>query len=152
MAVTEKLMELVERVVASEGLELVHADFRPAGRSSVLQVLIDKPGGVNLQDCQTVSQQLGAVLDLEDVIHKEYLLEVSSPGLDRPLYRLADYDRFQGRKAKLQTKAPIEGRRNFKGRIQGVQNQCVVFDDGKQKLEIPFENIHRANLIFELER
>lgn len=152
MPVTERITQLAEEVTQSEGIELVHVEFQPRGKSSVLRILIDKSGGVNLEDCQQVSRQLSSLLDVEDLIAHPYTLEVSSPGLDRPLFKLQDYERFQGRRAKVQTRNAINGRRNFKGEIRAVLGQTVVLADGTERFAIPFAEISRANLVFELRK
>ena len=114
-----RLQEIVEKVTAREGLELVHAELS-GGRRPTLKVLIDKPGGVTIDDCATVSEKLGMTLDVEDVIPSQYMLEVASPGLDRGLYREADYERFAGLPAHIRTIEPIAGQRNFHGRLVGL--------------------------------
>ena len=110
-------------------------------------MFIDKPGGVTHEDCSGVSTQIGAVLDVEDFIHSAYTLEVSSPGLERGLYKLADYQRFAGSTAKLKTRAPAKNQRNFRGRIAGVESQNVIFEDRTSgRITIPFDSIVKANL------
>ena len=119
MKLDSRLQEIVEKVTAREGLELVHAELS-GGRRPILKVLIDKPGGVTIDDCATVSEKLGLTLDVEDVIPSQYMLEVASPGLDRGLYREADYERFAGLPANIRTIEPIAGHRNFHGRLVGL--------------------------------
>jgi len=114
-----RLQEIVEGITAREGLELVHAEMT-GGRRPVLKVFIDKPGGVTLEDCTNISHKLSLTLDVEDVISHQYLLEVASPGLDRGLYKEADYERFAGLPAHIRISEPIAGQRNFHGRLVGL--------------------------------
>src|SRR5438128_3432023 len=106
---TEKVQEEIEKIVSSEGLELVHVDYHRQGRGYLLRVDIDKDGGVTLDDCQLVSHQISAYLDVDDVIPSEYELQVSSPGLDRKFYRDSDYQKFLGRLVRVKTSTPIRG-------------------------------------------
>jgi len=114
-----KLQEIVDKVITREGIELVHADLS-GGRRPLLRILIDKPGGVTIDDCALVSEKLGLTLDVEDLIPQHYLLEVASPGLDRGLYRESDYDRFAGLPSHVRTTEPIGGQRNFHGKLVGL--------------------------------
>src|SRR5207249_3095314 len=129
------------------GLELVHAEVAgPEGRP-VVRVFIDKPGGVTHDDCSDVSTQLSTVLDVEDFIHSAYTLEVSSPGLERGLYKPADYERFAGRTARIKLRVPLNGQRNFRGRIAGIDNDSVILDDRTSgRVRIPLGDVAKANL------
>ena len=109
---------LVQRVVEAEELELVHVEFVGEGRQATLRIYIDKPGSVNLTDCQKVSKHVSLLLDVEDFIPHHYVLEVSSPGLERPLFKEQDFQRFKGREARVMTIEVIESRRKFTGFIQ----------------------------------
>jgi len=112
-----------------------------------VRIFIDKPNGVTHQDCAEVSLHVGTVLDVEDFIHASYTLEVSSPGLDRGLYKLADYERFAGKPAKLRSRQPINGQRNFRGRLVGISGEEVLFEDRTSgRVKIAFESIAKANL------
>jgi ribosome maturation factor RimP len=142
-AIVERVNALAGRIADERGLELVHTEFA----SGALRVFIDKPSGVTHEDCAAVSLHLGTLLDVEDFIHAAYMLEVSSPGLERELYKLSDYERFTGSLAKLKTRAPRGGQRNFRGRIAGVQAERVIFHDRTKGLvEIPFAEIDKAHL------
>src|SRR5438067_11345343 len=124
-SVADRVGEIAEQAAIDHGLELVHAEVAgPEGRP-VVRVFIDKPGGVTHDDCSDVSTQIGTVLDVEDFIHSAYTLEVSSPGLERGLYKPADYERFVGRYAKIKTRVAIGNQRNFRGAIIGVANDKV---------------------------
>src|SRR2546425_2325260 len=146
-SVAERIREFAEQVAIDHGVELVHVELTgPEGHPTV-RVFLDKPGGVTHEDCSDVSNHLGTVLDVEDFIHSAYTLEVSSPGLERGLYQLADYERFAGRTAKIKTRTPLDGQRNFHGRIAGTADDSVILDDRTSgRVRIPFADIAKANL------
>ncbi len=144
----QAVVDLVRGVVGPMGYELVGVEL-VAGerRGEVLRVYIDREGGIQLDDCTAVSHQLSGVLDVEDPIKGEYALEVSSPGLARPLFELAHFAQFAGKPVKLKLSRPHEGRRNFKGQIVAVDgDQVQLLVDGQQVL-IDFEQIDSAKLI-----
>jgi ribosome maturation factor RimP len=146
-SIAGRVQELAERVAIDHGLELVHAEVAGPENKPIVRVFIDKPHGVTHDDCSDVSLHLGTILDVEDFIHASYTLEVSSPGLERGLYKRADYERFAGSDAKLKTRQPIEGQRNFRGRILGVAENDVLFEDRTNgRVRIPFDIITKANL------
>jgi len=150
-SIAERVQELAERVAIDHGLELVHAEVAGPENKPIVRVFIDKPHGVTHDDCSDVSLHLGTILDVEDFIHASYTLEVSSPGLERGLYKPADYERFAGNDAKLKTRQPIEGQRNFRGRILGVDENDVLFEDRTNgRVRIPFDIITKANLEVDL--
>ena len=113
----DRIRQLVTEAVEGQGYELVELELKGSGNNSVLRVFIDKPGGISHSDCGLVSEQVGTVLDVEDVVPHRYTLEVSSPGLDRKLVRESDYTRFEGRLAKIQTRIPLQHQKVFKGRL-----------------------------------
>lgn len=129
-----EVTELGEPIALRHGVELVAVEVRGAGRYTMLRVMIDKPGGVTVGDCATFSEALGPHLDARDLFAHGYTLEVSSPGLDRPLRALGDYDRFAGRRVALRTLAPVDGQRHFVGRLEGVRDGRVRvrLDDGRE--------------------
>lgn len=141
--------EAVEQLLAGrdDQLELVEVTFRPEGRQWVLRVTLDRPGGVTLDHCQEVSQALSRLLDEHDPIRQRYSLEVSSPGLDRPLVKAADYARFAGREVKLSTYAPVEGRRNWQGTLVGLVDGEVKLLVGGEEISIPLEGVARCRLV-----
>ena len=146
-SIAERVQELAERVAIDHGLELVHTEVAGPENKPIVRVFIDKPHGVTHDDCSDVSLHLGTILDVEDFIHASYTLEVSSPGLERGLYKRADYERFAGSDAKLKTRQPIEGQRNFRGRILGVAENDVLFEDRTNGMvRIPFDIITKPNL------
>jgi ribosome maturation factor RimP len=143
----EKLRPTLERIVDFAGMELVHAEARPESGGLVLRLFIDREGGVTLDDCATVSRQVSAQLDLEDPIPGHYTLEVSSPGLDRPLVKDHDFARFEGNAVRIETAAPLEGRRHFRGRLGRLEGGMVrlALEDGSE-VSIPRELVTRARL------
>lgn len=155
----ERDRQVVEQVAAAarplaeaEGLELVAVEYQREAGGWVLRVYLEKPGGIGLDDCQRVSQQLGDLLDVEDLIDHAYTLEVSSPGLDRPLVSEADFARFAGRLVRLQTATPLEGQRRFRGRLLGIAAGTVRLEaEGGRQVAIPHAAIERARLVVEWE-
>jgi len=149
MKVPERLARLVEPVVVGMGYELVGVEFD--SRQRILRVYIDSNAGIMIEDCSRVSYQLSGVLDVEDPIPGDYQLEISSPGMDRPLFTPAHYERFKGSLVRLQLLRPIEGRRKFKARLIGLQADKVLLQDGETRVEIPLESIDKARLVPEFE-
>ena len=132
------------------GYEIVDVEFVPGNRGWILRVTIDKDGGVTIDDCAAFSHQLDPRLDVEDCfLGQAYTLEVSSPGLTRPLKRLQDYARFKGRKVKIKTSREFEGQKVFRGILTGEEDGEIRLRDGKKEVTIPFEDIVKANLEFE---
>lgn len=147
--VTEQVAELALPLAEELHLELVDVEYtREAGRY-YLRVFIDKPGGVNLDDCQALSEKLGVLLDEEDPIPHAYVLEVSSPGIERPLKKAGDFARFSGRLARIKTFAPIAGRRQFTGRLLAVAGEEVKLAVDGQEVAVPLEKIASARLVAE---
>ncbi len=150
----EKVTSEFEKIVASEGLELVHVEYRRQGRTYLLRIDIDKEGGVTLDDCQLVSQQVSAWLDVEDPIPGEYELQVSSPGLDRKFYRDSDYQKFIGRLVRVKTSAAIRGLHVIVGRLKEFDGKKIVVTDPAMKkdadYEIPLANIKETRLEVEM--
>lgn len=147
-----RVRDIAGRAAAERGVELVHVEFAGGARAPIVRVFIDKPGGVTHEDCSEVSRHIGTVLDVDDFIPETFTLEVSSPGLERGLYRLADYERFAGRLARAKTRGAIGGQRNFRGRIAGVEGEEILFDDRTSgRVRIPFEEIAKANLEIDVE-
>jgi len=146
----DRIRQLVAEAVESQGYELVELELKGAGNSSILRIYIDKPEGISHQDCGLVSEQVGTVLDVEDVIPYKYTLEVSSPGLDRKLVKESDYTRFEGKLAKIQTRIPLQHQKVFKGRLKGLRDGSVVMElPGGNLMEIPLDVIQEARLEFE---
>ena len=146
---SEKLVAMITPAVSALGFELVGVEHMAQGRHSLLRIYIDHENGINVDDCGHVSHQVSAVLDVEDPIHGEYTLEVSSPGLERPLFTLEHYARFVDNLAEIRMHAPINGRRKFKGRIQGVEGDEVILDMDDKEYRLAIANIDKAHLIHE---
>ena len=159
----EKVREIAARVGATSGLEIVEVEMRGSGPGRMLRIFIDKPGGVSHEDCANLSREVGTILDVEDVVAGgSYVLEVSSPGLDRKLTRAADYERFAGSRVKLTTRDPINGNRHFEGRLENFQDGRLTLDlstarkkakgtdEAPQKLQIELTNVEKANLVPEI--
>jgi ribosome maturation factor RimP len=151
-SVEARVRDIAERAARERGLELVHVEFAGGPRSPVVRVFIDKPVGVTHEDCAELSHHVGTVLDVEDFIPGTYTLEVSSPGLERGLYKREDYERFAGKLAKLKSRVAVGGQRNFRGRIVGVEDDDVVFDDNTNgRVRVPSSEIVKANLEIDVE-
>ncbi len=143
----QAVFRLCEPVAASYGLELVQVQYRREERGWVLRIMVDRDGGITVEECGSLSRELSDLLDVEDLIDGSYNLEVSSPGLDRPLTKPADFDRFAGREINLKTFQPVEGRRNFRGTLEGIQNEVVkLLVDGKN-YELEWSLVQSANLV-----
>lgn len=146
------LSEMASAVAARHGFELVAAELAGSSRNLTVRIFIDKPGGVSIEDCAAVSRELGDMLDQKDLIPAAYTLEVSSPGIDRPLIKIGDFERFKGSLAKIRTRQPIDGQRNFIGRIVSTAGETVVFEDRTTgQVRIPHGTIAKANLEVDLE-
>jgi ribosome maturation factor RimP len=145
-----ELSRLLEPGVRALGFELVDVELSGQGHHAVLRVYIDGPEGVTVDDCADVSRQLSGILDVEDPIPERYVLEVSSPGLDRPLARREDFERFVGEQVKVRTRRPLDGQRNFKGRLVAVQPEHIVLEVDEKKVSLGFDSIEKARLIPQL--
>jgi ribosome maturation factor RimP len=150
-AVASKIEEIAMRVAEPEGIEVVEVELKGGGNNRFVRISIDKPEGVTHADCELVSQQVGTILDVEDVVPGgRYTLEVSSPGLERKLAKPKDFLRFQGQKARITLRDPIDGRRNWEGTLAGFEEGTVALDIGAGKtVRFPLDQIHKANLKFE---
>jgi ribosome maturation factor RimP len=149
-AVASKIEEVAQRVAQSEGLELVEVEVKGGGNSRFVRIAIDKPEGVTHGDCELISQQVGTILDVEDVVPGHYTLEVSSPGVERKLLKPQDYERFQGRKARITLRDAVEGRKNWEGLLAGFADGAVMLEiEPGQTRRFPFAQIQKANLKFE---
>ncbi|MBM3788842.1 MAG: ribosome maturation factor RimP [Acidobacteria bacterium] len=150
-ALQAKITALAEQVAASMGMEVVLVELRGSGGRSVLRIYIDRPGGVNLEDCERFSKRVSVLLDVEDPVPHSYVLEVSSPGLDRPLVREEDFRRFLGKRAKVRTRVATEGRRNYQGRILDAGNGRVILEtETGRAIELAVPDIEKANLVIEI--
>jgi len=141
--------EMVEPIVISQEMELVDVEYRREARGWVLRIYIDKKGGVSLDDCALVSNEVGTIIDVEGLIQSPYTLEVSSPGLNRVLKKEMDFNRFKDRSVRIRTHNPIGKRRNFRGILLGCMEGVVQIAVGERVLHIPLSNVAKANLEFE---
>lgn len=143
----EQLRTLIEPVVEGMGCQLWGIEYLAHGKNGSLKVYIDAESGVDVDDCARVSQQLSAMLDVEDPIKGKYTLEVSSPGMDRRLFTREQFEAFAGAKIKVSLRTPYEGRKRFKGLLCGIEEGDVVLQSGDEEYLFPFEDIDRANVI-----
>lgn len=141
------VQNLIEPVVLALGYELVGVEYLSQGRHSLLRIYIDSADGVNVHDCERVSHQVSGVLDVEDVIHGQYTLEVSSPGLDRPLFTKEHFQRFIGSEVNIRLSIAQQGRKNFKGILRGIDDTTVFLQMDDQEISLPFSAIEKANLV-----
>ena len=137
------LLKLIEQTAEGLGYELV--DFETSPRGRLMRVFIDSPNGITVDDCATVSNQLTRIFEVENVDYDR--LEVSSPGLDRPLRKPADFERFAGQEVQVRIRMPIANQRNFAGVLQGLKDNVVTLETEKGSMEIPFEDIEKARLV-----
>ncbi|HEY5603955.1 MAG TPA: ribosome maturation factor RimP [Gammaproteobacteria bacterium] len=144
------IQALIEPAVAALGYELVGVEYLSQGRHSLMRIYIDSEDGITLDDCERVSHQVSGILDVEDIIHGHYSLEVSSPGLDRPLFSMNHFKRFIGKQVKLSLSTPIDGRRKFSGVIRAAGDNHVVLEMDAREVELPFDAIDKANLVPEI--
>lgn len=148
-----RIVEIAERVTARENLELVHVELVGGRGHQILRLYIDKPGGVTHEDCVAVSEQVSVILDVEDPIPGAYTLEVSSPGLDRGLYKPADYERFAGLPAHIRLTEPLAGQRNFHGTLVGLDREgepaALLDDEQGTRHRLPLDKIAKANVEIE---
>jgi ribosome maturation factor RimP len=145
--VSERLQAIIEPAVTALGYELVGVEYLSQGRHSVLRIYIDKEDGVTVDDCARVSHQVSGALDVEDPVKGQYTLEVSSPGLDRPLFTIEHYRRFAGESAEIRLAAPRDGRRKFKGTLRGVEGDTVIIEVEGEAVPLPLDEIEKAHLV-----
>jgi ribosome maturation factor RimP len=143
----KQLQELLEPGVQALGYELLGIEHLAQGRHSVLRLYIDSPDGIGVEDCERVSHQVSGVLEVEDPIKGQYTLEVSSPGLDRPLFKPAHYERFVGEVISVRLARPLGDRRRFKGRLLGLRDGMVMIEQDGVETALPLEDIDKANLV-----
>lgn len=143
------LQERLMTLISSMRYELLGCELLPAGRQTIFRIYIDRPQGISADDCALVSRQISAMLDVEDPIQGKYTLEVSSPGIDRPLFEIAHYKKYIGNRVKIRLHAAINNRRQIKGVLKRVDDEAVYVWIGSsdQELKLPFAMIEKANLI-----
>ena len=142
-----KLTDMLRPAVEEVGKELLGVEFISAGNQSVLRLFIDHEKGIDVDDCAEVSRQVGAILDVEDPISSEYNLEVSSPGVDRPLFDLAQFEAVIGETINVKLSIPLNGRRKFKGQLVSIEKDTLIVVVDGQDFELVFSNVDKANLV-----
>jgi len=146
----QKLTDMLRPAVAETGKELLGVEFISAGNNSVLRLFIDHENGIDVDDCAEVSRQVGAILDVEDPISSEYSLEVSSPGVDKPLFELAHFQTVVGETVNVKLSMPLNGRRKFKGTLVAIENGTLIVDVDGIDYELVLNNVDKANLVAKL--
>ncbi len=143
----EKLTEMLEPGVEALGFELVGIEYVRAGKHSILRVFIDHENGISVDDCADVSHQVSAILDVEDPINTEYNLEVSSPGMDRPLFKEKHFQQVVGQEVQIRLAMPMDNRRNFKGTLLSCEEGVVSVEVDGQQFQLAVANIEKANVV-----
>jgi ribosome maturation factor RimP len=146
---TESIIEIIEPVIQEESLELVDVEYKKLGKTWTLRVYIDKDQGITVEDCQKVSRQIGDMIEVDELIANPFVLEVSSPGLDRPLKKEKDFLRYRDKPAAIKTFSPIDNRRNFQGSIRDCKEQILYLNEEGVLVKIPLDAISKAKLIIE---
>ncbi|MEX0430803.1 ribosome maturation factor RimP [Spiribacter insolitus] len=149
MKAPERVTNLLEPVVEGLGYEFVGVEYHPGRQQGVLRVFIDGPEGIDVDDCARVSHQVSGVLDVEEPIAGDYLLEVSSPGLDRPIFKTSDYERFVGEWIRIRLRTLMNGRRKLHGRLIGLREDGVVVDESGERTVVSLADIDRAHVELE---
>ena len=144
---TSELGNLIEPAVTALGFRLWGIEYIPQGKHSLLRIYIDKDGGIDIEDCALASRQISSILDVEDPISGEYTLEVSSPGLDRTLFSIEQFNDYLGSHVRLRLAENFDGKRNFSGQLKAVVDDEVVLIIGDEEYTIPYELIEKANLV-----
>ena len=149
--ITGKITDLAEPVLDDLGFELVDVEYLSEHGRWVLRIYIDKEGGVTIDDCVNLSREIGDLIDIKDVIEQEYVLEVSSPGLNRPLKKERDFTRVIGKKIKVRMSAPVKGRRNFSGYLKDFKDQKLYIEVEGELINLSWKEVDKANLVYEFE-
>jgi len=142
----DRVIQIIDPLLMSEGMERANLEYRRESRGWILRLYIDKEGGVTIDDCSRISRELGRILDVENPIDFPYTLEVSSPGLTRPLKTARDFEKYRNRVVKVKTLEPIENERRFRGRLLRTANEGIEIEVAGKAVHIPFEAIAKANL------
>ncbi len=150
--ITGQITDLIESILLELGFELVDVDYLSEHGRWVLRIYIDKAGGVTIDDCAKISGELGDLIDIKDIVRHEYVLEVSSPGLNRPLKKEADFSRVIGKKVRAKMKMPVNGRRNFCGYLKDVRDHIIYIEDEGGLITLSWPEIDKANLVYEFEK
>ena len=151
-SIDSKIRGIAEKAAAEKGLEFVHLELAGTKRNQVVRIYIDKPGGVTVEDCSDVSRSVEEAMDGDDFMPGPYVLEVSSPGLDRELYSLADFQRFVGNKATAKVRSAEGGAKSYNGRIVAVDGEEITFEDRSEgEVKFPYSAVTKANLKFDIQ-
>ena len=152
--IIERVKEIATKIAGESGIEVVHVDLAGTKRDAVLRIYIDKEGGVTIEDCSNMSRSIEAVLDAEeDLIPSKYVLEVSSPGIERELYSLSDFQRFTGQLAKVKTRTGVDGQKTFVGTIASVEDDKITIDDRTRGMvSFDYSDVDKANLKIDLSK
>ena len=145
-SVIENILHMAEPLLVGKNMELVDLEFRKEGVGKVLRLFIEKTGGVTVEDCANISRELGTLMDVNEIIEEKYVLEVSSPGLRRPVRKIEDFKKFKGKLVLIKTKEPIENRKVFKGYLKDTNDEGIEMDIDGLLYSLSFQQIHKANL------
>lgn len=148
-SIAESIIEIIEPVVQDESLDLVDVEYKKSGKTWILRVFIDKDQGVTVDDCQTISRQIEDMIEIEDLIANPFMLEISSPGLDRPLKREKDFVKYRGKRVEVKTFSPIESQKHFKGVIGDCKEKVLHLNRNDGLVKISMDQIAQAKLIIE---
>ena len=148
-SITESIIQIIEPVIQEESLELVDVEYKKIGPAWTLRVYIDKDQGITVSDCQKISRQIEDMIEIDELIPNPFVMEVSSPGLDRPLKKEKDFLRYRDKAIGIKTFSPIENRRNFKGIIHDCKDQILYLKEEGASIKIPLDKIAKARLIIE---
>lgn len=148
-SITESISQIIEPVIQEESLELVDVEYKKIGKAWTLRVYIDKDQGITVEDCQKISRQIEDMIEIDELIVNPFVMEVSSPGLDRPLKKEKDFLRYRDKPVGIKTFSPIENRRNFQGIIQDCKDQILYLNEEGVSIKIPLDKIAKAKLIIE---
>jgi ribosome maturation factor RimP len=146
---TVRIFDLVEPILLDMGFELIDVEYLSLDGRWILRLYIDKEGGVAIDDCVRVSHELEDLIEVKDIINHEYVLEVSSPGLNRPLKREKDYLRVIGENIRVRSVKPIEGQRNFTGRLRGFHEGTICLETESRVIELPLDEVEKSNLVYD---
>ena len=152
-SVFQKVREVAEKAVDERKFEFVHIEIAGSKRSPVIRIFVDKPGGITIEDCSDVSRDIEAALDAEDIVPTRYVLEVSSPGIERGLYKLEDFVRFAGREVKIKTNSPVNGQSTLTGVIESVDGTKISLNDDRSgNILVDYSDVQKANLRIDLDK
>jgi ribosome maturation factor RimP len=149
--ITKQVSELIEPILNEMRFELIDVEYLSDRGRWVLRIYINKDGGITLDDCAKVSGELGDLIDIKNIIEHEYVLEVSSPGLNRPLKKEADFIRVIGKKIRVRTRMPVDGRRNFTGVLKDFKEKKLALDSEGGLVTLAWSDIEKANLVYEFD-